>query len=231
MSQTTIPLTETPVSRPKYRPLLLSLLLLLYPYLERHPLEEVVLSGLSAVVLLTGIYAVSRDKRFLVVACGLAIPALTADIISLTTGHSAFDLTYNLLQVVFYLFTTTTILWHILVDPEVMTDTLYGAACVYLLSGAAWSGLYTLIEGIQPGSFYVSAEQNLDQVVNWSDLLYFSYATLTTLGYGDITPVTSPARSLAALEAVFGVLYTAVLVARLVGLYRPPAPHPTPGDR
>ena len=69
----------------------------------------------------------------------------------------------------------------------------------------------------------MNSEHNLDQVVNFSDLVLFSYATLTTLGYGDITPVTSPARSLAILEAVFGVLYSAILVARLIGLYRPAA--------
>jgi hypothetical protein len=52
--------------------------------------------------------------------------------------------------------------------------------------------------------------------------MFFSFVTLTTLGYGDITPVTSAARSLAVIEAVFGVLYNAILIARLVGLYRPP---------
>jgi len=59
-------------------------------------------------------------------------------------------------------------------------------------------------------------------MIHWSDLLFFSFVTLTTLGYGDITPVTSAARSLAVIEAVFSVLYNAILIARLVGLYRPP---------
>jgi hypothetical protein len=79
-----------------------------------------------------------------------------------------------------------------------------------------------LVETAQPGSFYVSSAQNLDHMINWSDLMFFSFVTLTTLGYGDITPVTSAARSLAVIEAVFGVLYNAILIARLVGLYRPP---------
>ena len=119
---------------------------------------------------------------------------------------------------------TAIILWHTLAEESKITaDTLYGVVCVYLLSGLTWSSLYTLIEVAQPGSFYVSSAQNMDQVINWSDLLFFSFATLTTLGYGDITPVTSVARSLALLEAVFGVLYNAILIARLVGLYRPPA--------
>ena len=79
---------------------------------------------------------------------------------------------------------------------------------------------FQLVEGMQPGSFYIDPARNVDGIVNWADLLFYSFATLTTLGYGDITPITSPARSLAALEAVTGVLYIAFLVARLVGLHR-----------
>ena len=96
-------------------------------------------------------------------------------------------------------------------------DVLYGAISVYLMIGLTWSVAYLLLENLYPGSFYIDAAHNPDGYLNLSDLLYYSYVTLTTLGYGDITLVTSQARSLAFLEAVCGVLYVAVLVARLVG--------------
>ncbi len=222
-------MTHTPTSPSatpttwKFRPLVLSLLLLLllYPYVEERILF---LKALSTVVLLAGMYAVSRDKRFLYIACGLACPTLVSDVVSLMPGYPAAEIVSHGGRALFMGFTTAIILWHTLAEESKITaDTLYGVVCVYLLSGLTWSSLYTLIEVAQPGSFYVSAAQNLDQVINWSDLLFFSFATLTTLGYGDITPVTSVARSLALLEAVFGVLYNAILIARLVGLYRPPA--------
>ncbi len=222
-------MTHTPTSPSatpttwKFRPLVLSLLLLLllYPYVEERILF---LKALSTVVLLAGMYAVSRDKRFLYIACGLACPTLASDVVSLMPGYPAAEIVSHGGRVLFMGFTTAIILWHTLAEERKITaDTLYGVVCVYLLSGLTWSSLYTLIEVAQPGSFYVSSAQNLDQVINWSDLLFFSFATLTTLGYGDITPVTSVARSLALLEAVFGVLYNAILIARLVGLYRPPA--------
>ena len=60
--------------------------------------------------------------------------------------------------------------------------------------------------------------------MTYSDFLFFSFATLTTLGYGDITPITTQARSFAIVEAVYGVLYSAILIARLVGVYRPMPP-------
>ena len=206
----------------KFRPLVLALLflLLLYPYVEE---RELLLKALSTIVLLAGIYAVSPDKRFLLIACVLGLPTLISDAVSLMQGHPFAEIVSHSGTVLFMGFTTVIILRHTLAEEAAITaDTLYGAVCIYLLSGLTWTSLYALIEVVQPGSFYVSSVQNPDQIVNWSDLLYFSFATLTTLGYGDITPITSVTRSLALLEAVFGVLYSAILVARLVGLYQPP---------
>lgn len=206
----------------KFRPLALSLLLLilLYPYVEARVLF---LKALSALVLLAGIYAIGRHTRFFWIACLLALPTLASTAVSIITGHPLAEVASYVGTVLFMGFTTVTILSHTLAaEGEVTTDTLYGVACVYLLSGVTWTSLYLLVETAQPGSFYISSAQNLDHMINWSDLLFFSFTTLTTLGYGDITPVTSAARSLAAIEAVFGVLYNAILIARLVGLYRPP---------
>ena len=94
-----------------------------------------------------------------------------------------------------------------------------------MLVGLAWAFLFSLLEVLQPGSFNLpelSAEP-LDlaamEVRRLSVFMYYSLVTLTTLGYGDITPVTPLARNLAAFEAVMGQLYIAILVARLVGLH------------
>lgn len=89
------------------------------------------------------------------------------------------------------------------------------------LSGLTWASVDILIDTMQPGSFHVSHSQHSGDAMTYSDFLFFSFATLTTLGYGDITPITTQARSFAIVEAVYGVLYSAILIARLVGLYRP----------
>ncbi len=72
-----------------------------------------------------------------------------------------------------------------------------------------------MLEAIQPGSIV----NNISGVVNLSDFVYFSYITLTTLGYGEIIPMTAGARSLAIIEAIVGVMYIAIIISRLVGLF------------
>ena len=91
-------------------------------------------------------------------------------------------------------------------------EKIAAAVCVYLLLGVVWQDLYILVDVLIPGSY--NAES-----LSITDFLYFSFITLSTLGYGDITPVNSPAQALAFTEALVGQLYLTILVARLVGLY------------
>jgi hypothetical protein len=89
-----------------------------------------------------------------------------------------------------------------------------GAVAAYLLLGLVWGYAYELVAALHPGAF-ASA---LATPGRGRSLLYFSYVTLTTVGYGDVTPVHPAARSLAVMEALTGQLYPAILLARLVSL-------------
>ena len=94
---------------------------------------------------------------------------------------------------------------------------LVGAVCVYLLFGVIWALSYSVLEFTVPGSF-AGFETSVDR--GWdSEWLYFSFVTMTTLGYGDLLPISATARALAYMQAVFGQFYVAVLVAGLVGAY------------
>lgn len=99
---------------------------------------------------------------------------------------------------------------------QIMRDRLLVSVSLYLLLGLTWFALYNLINVLQPGSF---AEHGvtLNDHIHWSTMLYFSLVTLTTLGYGDILAIRPMARMIATLEAVAGLLYIAITVARLVG--------------
>ncbi len=114
-----------------------------------------------------------------------------------------------------------TVIWvllrYIFSARAVNRDVLYAAVAVYLLLGAVFVPIYGILESVWPGSFADGSYPN--QPVQWQQLLYYSYATLTTMGYGDVLPLSWWARSLASTEAVIGVLYLAILMARLVGLY------------
>ncbi len=99
-----------------------------------------------------------------------------------------------------------------------------GAVCVYLLVGMTFGNLYDLIETLQPGSFQVNVDTAGLSGIGWRTLIFFSFMTLTTIGLGDVTPVTTQAQSLVLIEGVIGVLYVAVLIARVVGSTRDARP-------
>ena len=112
------------------------------------------------------------------------------------------------------------ILRNIFAEKAIAGDEVLGTVCGYLLAAGAWTHLYVLTEVLAPGAF--SMAPALTKPLSGPDreavFYYFSLVTLTTMGYGDITPVRPPATVLATLEAVFGQFYIAVVVAQLVGL-------------
>jgi hypothetical protein len=129
------------------------------------------------------------------------------------------------LLTLFLLYTTVTVLLRVFAEETVTKDTLSAALCVYLLMGYLWGSLYGLIYLLAPGGFRLpmewtpAKEQGIATDVPMNLMTYFSFTTLTTLGYGDVLPISGSARAAVILEAVLGHFYLAVLVARLVGLH------------
>jgi len=102
-------------------------------------------------------------------------------------------------------------------DREISANRVIGTVSLYLLLGLMWAVAYAILEMLTPGAF-----SGLDEPLSqgWSsEWLYFSFVTMTTLGYGDITPMTAIARTLAYMQAIFGQFYIAIVVAGLVGAY------------
>jgi len=106
------------------------------------------------------------------------------------------------------------VLFHTLRDGPITLHRIQGGVAAYLLLGVAWAQAYTLLALLRPGAFSGAAAAGDGP----RTFLYFSFVTLTTVGYGDVLPVHPAARSLAMLEAVTGPLYLAILLARLVSL-------------
>ena len=106
-------------------------------------------------------------------------------------------------------------LGHIFRQDEITREVISGALAIYLLWGLMWTHGYSILGHLQPGSFsYPDILAKLD----FASFNYFSFVTMTTLGYGDISPVSPPARAMAITQAITGQVYLAVLVARLVGI-------------
>ena len=96
---------------------------------------------------------------------------------------------------------------------------IIGSICLYLLLGLMWGFIYIAIDQLYPDSFNYDFLHIIEVYDPMPELMYFSMVTLTTLGYGDITPLSSPARAMATMQAVTGQIYLTVLVARLVGMH------------
>jgi hypothetical protein len=116
---------------------------------------------------------------------------------------------------IFFSISLVSLLSHIRRAKEVTPDLIMGAASTYFLLGLLWAFIFVFIETFSPGSFRLEGSP----VDMESQLIYYSFVTLTTVGYGDVTAVSMIARSYSVLEAVIGQLYLTVLVAGLVGLH------------
>lgn len=135
----------------------------------------------------------------------------------------AFQIGRQVLAGVFFANAMLRILGHLFAARRVTLDLIAASLCVYLLLGLLWAVLYSLVDTTHARAFIVPDRDgptamriDLGRSV---EVIYFSFATMTTLGYGDIVPKVPVARMLAALEALVGQLYLAVLVARLVGMH------------
>jgi hypothetical protein len=169
-----------------------------------------------SVILFTSIYAVSEKRGTALMAILLALPKLGTIWASSFITHPLLHLFDSVFGIIFIGYIIVLILTHIFRQEDVSLETIYGAIVVYILIGIVWVFLYNFTEFLHPNSFSIAPEFATD---SRKALYYFSFVTLTTLGYGDITPVSAPARSLAMLEAIMGQMYIAVLIARLVGIH------------
>jgi hypothetical protein len=202
--------------------LLISLLLLLVvlPFFEAPLLADILFS----LVLLLGVYANIPSRRVFAVCLLLAGLSVAVGGAQYFIDAKVLRLIGSGLDIAFLTITGGIILTAVLQARRVTVETVAGGICVYLLIGILWALVFTLLLIASPGSFAgggLSIQEGapiFSHRAQLQSLLYYSFVTLTTLGYGDITPMTPPARSLAALEAVIGQLYIAVLIARLVGL-------------
>lgn len=199
----------------------LMILVAVMPFLRPGAFGAGILQVLFTLLLLSGLYAVGDGKRALVVAAVFAGPALVLAWAGRFTANTALGGIGALLLAGFLVFTATQILKFIVRARRVTSELIFGAVSVYLMMGVVGALLFAVLDLWSPGSLRMpgGAGSAVDDATQFSAVAYYSFVTLTTLGYGDITPVSRLARSLSTMEAVTGQLYLAVLVARVVGLH------------
>ena len=187
-------------------------------------LGSFLMSALFIALLLSALPAIGSPRARLIATGIVASLLIVLVMLSIFTGMQGPGIAFQLIMTLFLFYVVFVTFKYLFRKQRVTIDTINAALCVYLLLGIAWSFAYSLVDTLEPGAFKSAL---FDEGVEFMRLgaersfypLYYSLVTLTTLGYGDIVPVSRAASMLAVLEAMTGQVYLAVLVARLVGLH------------
>jgi hypothetical protein len=203
--------------------LFLLVILVFYPYMQHGGFGYFAFRVFGSIGILVAVYAIRLRRTLLLVALLLAVPAVLERILLREPDAGFLSVLSIALSFVFDVFIVVVIFRRIFSNDQPNSETIFGALCIYLLIGYAFAGLYGMVVAIQPQAFYLDPRTNLHAIPNRFDFIYYSFATMVSLGAGGITAVSAPARSLTVIEAIIGVLYLAVLIARLMGAYRSPS--------
>jgi len=189
------------------------------PFVQLLP-EPATLEGVFlGVVLIAGVFAVGGRRSTLLVAGTVMAVGVVARVLAHAWPGPVLPVTWLIAGILIFVIVAAHLLRFILRAPTVDSEVLAAGVATYLLLGMLWMFLYLLVGFVEPHAFSLPSSAAGKTTLDPFNAFYFSFVTLTTVGYGDILPVMPIARMLAVVEAVTGVLYLAVLIARLVTLY------------
>jgi hypothetical protein len=189
----------------------LLILLILSAVLEGYKYSYLVLNTLSTIVIIAGAYAASANKRSVIILLVLSLPWFLSEWFFMKSTNTLF------ISFFFFLYVTLILFDMLIKSKDITPNTLYGAVCVYLMLGLLWASIYGLINELIPGSIFTG--NLIGGQLTTNEVIYYSYTTLTTLGYGDISSMAPVGRILSVLEAIIGQLFIAFMVARLIAIY------------
>lgn len=179
---------------------------------------RLVVNGINMFLLIATVAAVGRTTLSFVIALLLAVPAVWFQYLGLWQDNDL-ELAWSWMFCAALYFLTTAYLFRYVFQPRIMTqDKLYGAAAAYLLIGVLWAYLYAIVGFFYPLSYMIAGQPGR---LVYADALYLSITVLTSTGFGDIAPLTRQARGICMIEQIAGVLFVAITIARLAGVYPP----------
>lgn len=208
----------------------LILLLVFTPFIEDLKNGDSIEAVLMTLVLVSAVLAVGGRRRSLVVATFLVVPAVAAKWLHHLWPDRVPAAIHLVAGLLFIVFVVSQLLRFILRAPRVNSEVLCAGISGFLLVGLLWTLAYVLVDWAHPGAFSFNVASLAQPRLDGFNGFYFSFMTLSTVGYGDITPVSRVARMLAVMEAITGMFYVAVLIARLVALHTTSTPPSEPED-
>ncbi|MFV2060417.1 MAG: potassium channel family protein [Gammaproteobacteria bacterium] len=170
----------------------------------------------TILTLVVGIWSLKSNYSWFHSKMGTAIALVIILIINIILDLMGLDFLQLFILLGFFIFTTYFAARQVLFSGIIDGNKIIGSICIYLLMGLIWCILYLIILEFEPNAFNGLSAASWYQ--NFPEVTYFSYVTLTTLGYGDISPILPIARFFVFMEAIVGVFYMAILVASLIGV-------------
>jgi hypothetical protein len=197
----------------------LLVLLVMVPFLEDSAWGRIVLNTINVLILFAAAVAVSDSRTCFALAVILGVAAIACQAAAFAQWEPQLLLLSRGLGAALYFLTVSYLLAYVLRREVLTLDKLYGAASAFLMLGLIWAYFYAIVLYFHPGALAAGGAPVGESKI--SEILYFSFTVLTTTGFGDITPVHPVARMLCVLEQIIGVLFIAILIARLAGTYPP----------
>ena len=196
--------------------ILLLFTIVLTPFLDQFIETKILMDIFLTAIFIFIIFAIRSKRSHAIIASILVLPLIVS-----TWSFYFYEITHislltRIFGALFFAYAVIIILQIIARSTEVTRETIYAAVVAYLLIALMWAFLYMIMELVIPGSFSIPASSIRDETMQFE---YFSFITITTLGYGDITPLSNRASALTMLEALVGQIYLVVLVAWLVGMH------------
>ncbi len=195
------------------------------PMLQDYRIGIRVADIISGFVMVAGVFSAITKRVHILMLAGIAVLAIAARFVDPFVDTTLTALVAEVLTFFFLVSVFAIILKDIFRTSNVSTDTLVGSVCGYLILSTIFASVYAFLVILHPGSFLINAGLGLDQAAlgdessHYGLTNYFSIITLTTVGFGDIVPQNSYARTVVSIEAISGQVYLTVIVARLVGLH------------
>ena len=190
--------------------------LFLLPFVNAMPMLRFALVGQYTFVMFYLVFSARHSRPLYFVDIAFVVPTLLATWIdSVYQNNITFVFSY-LSMMIFFLYLQYLIITQMIHAHKVDTNTIFGAMNIYIVAGLIWAYAYILLYHFDATAFHLPEYETLQKAVDL--FTYYSYTTLTTLGYGDVVAESSQARMLSVLEAVFGQLYLAIVIAKLVSI-------------
>jgi len=194
--------------------------LVLNPFLSPIPYSGYIFEMFLALVLSSAMFAVAREKKMLTLTGIFLVLTLLFHWFGIFGVIRYSDSVGHLIMILYLGILVYSFLRSIIHTTKVTASLLSATLSLYLIIGLLWAALFAFLESVSPGSFSGNVLEHAGSAAGrLQSFIYFSFITLTTVGYGDITPQTQGAGALCQAEAIVGQFYIAVLVARLVSMY------------